>query len=185
MKKIAVIIGHNPIHQGAEAIAPIGKSEFDFNSELANLIEQESINFPFEIELFYRKFKNSYTKEIKEVYKLVDLSKCDYSMELHFNSAVFTVSGSEVLSSGSKKSKHFARLIQKEQVKLFDRTKKENRGVKIRKKGSRGYLSLISGKAAAIIVEPFFGSNRKDCNLMHTIGTSQLAVSYLKAMDQL
>lgn len=185
MKKIAIVVGHNSKYQGAQAIAPIDRSEFDFNSELAQLMIAESPNYSVEVRLFFRKFQGSYTKEIQKVYAEVDLWGADYSIELHFNSAVFTAAGSEVFSSGSRKSLQFAALAQKELVFLFQRTGKTNRGVKVRRKGSRGYLSLVSGKAPAILVEPFFGSNRGDTKLMHSLGLQKLAEAYLTAMDKI
>lgn len=185
MKKIAVIVGHNPRKQGAPSIAPLGRSEFDFNSELAQLMLAKSSVYSFEMAIFYREYQKSYLKEIQKVYAEVDAWDADYSTELHFNSAVFTAWGSEVLSSGSRKSLVFANKTQEELVSLFDRSGKTDRGVKVRKKGSRGYRSLVTGKAAAIIVEPFFGSNRQDVQLMHALGLEKLAVAYLKAMEQL
>jgi N-acetylmuramoyl-L-alanine amidase len=185
MKKIAIIVGHNKRSQGAQSIEPIGRSEFDFNSELAEIMETKANNFQFEVKVFSREYLGSYRKEIKKVYKEVNNWDADYSTELHFNSAVFTVAGSEVLSSGSQKSINFAELTQKEQVKLFGREGKTDRGIKIRKKGSRGYLSLVSGKAPAIIVEPFFGSNRGETRQIENIGLEKLADAYLNAMDKL
>lgn len=185
MKKIAVIVGHNPIKQGALSIAPLGRSEFDFNAELAQIMLAKSSTYSFEIAIFYREYQKSYRKEIQKVYEEVDAWKADFSTELHFNSAVFTALGSEVLSSGSIKSLAFAKKTQKELINLFERTGKTDRGVKVRKKGARGYRSLVAGKAAAIIVEPFFGSNRQDVRLMHTLGLEKLAEAYLRAMEQL
>ena len=185
MKKIAVVVGHNSRHQGAQAISPIDRSEYEFNSELAQLMLARSNDYAIEMRVFYREFQNSYTREILKVYTQVDAWGADYSTELHFNSAVFTASGSEVFSSGSQKSLQFATYTQNEIVQLFNRKGKTNRGVKIRKKGSRGYLSLVSGKAPAILVEPFFGSNRADVRLMQTLGSEKLAMAYLKAMEKL
>ncbi|MGB5819453.1 MAG: N-acetylmuramoyl-L-alanine amidase [Saonia sp.] len=185
MKKIAVVVGHNRRWQGAQAIAPINKSEFDFNSDLARIMMTDSVNYTLEIRVFYREYLGSYSKEIQKVYGQVDAWGADYSMELHFNSAVFTAAGSEVFSSGSQGSLQFARLAQKELVALFNRSGKNDRGVKIRRKGSRGYLSLVSGKAPAILVEPFFGSNRGDVQQIHSLGLQKLGEAYLKAMDAL
>ena len=185
MKKIAIIVGHNLKSQGAQSIEPINRSEFDFNSEVAALMVEKSSSYDFDLKIFNRQNRGSYSKEIKEVYKKVDDWNADYSIELHFNSAVFTVSGSEVLTSGSPNSEHFATLVQNEFVKLFNRTGTSNRGVKVRKKGSRGYLSLVSGKAPAIIVEPFFGSNRFDSTLINNLGIEKLAMAYLNAIDKL
>ena len=156
MKKIAIIVGHNERSQGAQSIEPINRSEFDFNSELAEIMLAKACEFNVELKIFNREYQGSYTNEIIKVYGKVNDWNADYSTELHFNSAVFTVAGSEVLTSGSAKSIKFAELTQAELVKLFDRKGKTDRGVKIRKKGSRGYQSLISGRAPAIIVEPFF-----------------------------
>lgn len=186
MRKIAVIVGHNQISQGAQSITPIDRSELDFNSELAQAMEQRASDFNVEIKVFHREHQGSYRREILKVYGEVNEWDPEYSTELHFNSSVFTVSGSEVLSSGSRKSLRFAQLTQDEMVNLFDRKRSNrgDRGVKTRRQG-RGALSLLSGNAPAIIVEPFFGSNRADCRRMNEIGIENLAIAYLTAMSKL
>lgn len=195
MKKFAVIIGHNPTQKGAQAIEPIGKSEFDFNTELAGIMEAKATAFSIDLRVFHRPYvgpyrisgrsTGNYTQEIQQVYQQVDEWDADYSTELHFNSFSFTSYGTEVLSSGSEGSLRFAIISQAKMVALFGRDRIGNRGVKIRnKRGARGYLSLMSGRAPAIIVEPFFGSNRRDCQLMQDIGLEGLAINYLEAMQE-
>ena len=189
-KKIAIVIGHNKKGQGAKAIDPIGRTEFDFNSELANLMEKRSEQYKVVTKSFFREQDNSddkrkrYGKEIRKVYKKVNEWKPDYSIELHFNAANKDVTGTEVLTSGSKESMKYAKLTQKEMVKLFKR-KGNSRGVKTLRNGDRGYYSLIRGNAPAIIVEPFFGSSKSDCKLMKKLGLASLADAYLSAMSKL
>ena len=181
--KIAVVIGHNSKKQGAQAITPIDRSEFDFNSELATHMLVLAENYRMDVKTFTREYLGSYTKEIRKVYGEVNTWGADFSMELHFNSAYFTAAGSEVFSSGTPESLRFANLVQQELITLFKRSGKTDRGVKVRKKGARGYLSLVSGKAPAILVEPFFGSNRSDVRKMHQMGLPPLAEAYLRAMQ--
>ncbi|MEK6155176.1 N-acetylmuramoyl-L-alanine amidase [Flavobacteriaceae bacterium 3-367] len=181
--KIAVVVGHNNKRQGAQAITPIDRSEFDFNSELASRMLDSAENYEVELKVFTRRYQGSYTKEIQKVYGEVNTWGAEFSMELHFNSAYFTAAGSEVFSSGTPGSLRFANLAQLELVTLFKRAGKTDRGVKVRKKGARGYLSLVSGRAPAILVEPFFGSNRSDVLKMHRMGLQPLAEAYLRAME--
>ncbi|MGK0388832.1 MAG: N-acetylmuramoyl-L-alanine amidase [Maribacter sp.] len=189
-KKIAIIIGHNKKGQGAKAIDPIGRTEFDFNSELAKLMEKRSKQYNVITKSFFREQDNSddkrkrYGKEIRKAYKKVNEWNPDYSIELHFNAAGKAITGTEVLTSGTKESIKYANLTQKEMVKLFKR-KGNSRGVKTLKIGDRGYYSLFKGNAPAIIVEPFFGSSKSDCELMKKLGLKKLADAYLSAMSKL
>jgi len=172
MLKVAVIVGHNSVKQGA--INLDGESEYSFNNDVAEQIKIISENYDdIDIKIFYREYKEEYFdskgnyltgKEIREVYNRVDEWGPDLSMELHFNSSSNPKHlGTEVLSSGSKKSLLFADIVCKKLYKCFNRKgRKGRRGVKIKKKG-RGSISLLAGKAPAILTEPFFGSNQYDC----------------------
>jgi N-acetylmuramoyl-L-alanine amidase len=103
------------------------------------------------------------------------------STELHFNSYTFTAQGSEVLSSGTDGSVRFAQETQLELVRLFNRNRHGDRGIKIRNQKQRGGSSLFAGIAPAILVEPFFGSNRLECQMVDIVGKEALARAYLKA----
>jgi len=56
-----------------------------------------------------------------------------------------------------------------------------NRGVKTLSAGDNGHGMVMAGKAPAILIEPFFGSSRHDCDAANTDGMmSRLALSILR-----
>lgn len=153
--KLAVVVGHNAISQGAVSVD--GTSEFIWNSQLAELIKDIS---PREVEIFYRVHGGGYSREIDRVYAQVDKYSPDVSVELHFNgSASASASGCLTLSSGSSGSLRLAQNIQQETLRVLQN---RNRGVEVRQKSDRGGRSLWAGKAPAVMTEPFFGSNAED-----------------------
>jgi N-acetylmuramoyl-L-alanine amidase len=159
--KLGVVVGHNIKSQGAVR-RDTGETEFSYNSRLAEMIVSMGKDTNIDVKVFIRTAGLGYTREIRKVYKEVDAWGADLSMELHFNSAAATsAGGTETLSSGSKNSLIFAEEIQ-EQLLLTMGSR--NRGVKVRNSRTkgRGYMSLISGRAPAVIIEPFFGSNPAD-----------------------
>ncbi len=198
MSKLAVVVGHNAKQVGAAAGPPISSYEFPFNSKVAESMVAQADQFDFEIKIFWREYlgpyrtssgrsTGNYAKEIKQVYALTNDWGADLSIELHYNSFHDrSVSGTEVLSSGSSKSLQYANITQDKLVALFERRGRTNRGVKVRNatKRGRGYLSLVSGVAPAILVEPFFGSIQSDCLMMADIGFDGLAKCYLDAANE-
>lgn len=156
--KLAIVVGHNHVAQGAVR-QDTGETEYVWNLDLAKMIEKEADAFhDIQVKVFKRQPVGGYTAEINRVYDEVDFWDADASCELHFNSHTSReASGTEVLSSGSRKSVAFATAMQ---LRLIEALGLKDRGVKIRRSG-RGSESLISGQAPAILIEPFFGSSAK------------------------
>jgi N-acetylmuramoyl-L-alanine amidase len=172
-KRLAVVVGHNSVSQGAirkgqlslnlsDGTAPsdVGVTEFAWNSDLANIMAEHADFFDIDMRIFKRTDGGGYRNEIARVYAEVDNWGADASIELHFNSADDpTATGSEVLSSGTALSLRLAAEVQNEIVATLNT---RDRGVKTLREQDRGGGSLFSGKAPAILVEPFFGSNKAD-----------------------
>lgn len=157
--KLAIVVGHNARSQGAVR-KDTGETEFEWNSDLSQMICDEAETFfpDIVVKVFFRKPGGGYRKEIERVYREVDAWGANFSIELHFNShGSSSATGSEVLSSGSPKSLALAGAMQAEFLRLMGL---KDRGVKVVTKG-RGGASLISGRAPAILTEPFFGSSPK------------------------
>lgn len=174
MTKIAIVVGHNAKAQGATRVTD-GRTEFDWNSELASLIQEHD---PMNVRVFTRKRGGGYSQEIDRVYAEVDSWGADVSIELHFNSSGFpSVHGGETLSSGTQKSLLLANTV-REAAQAALGTK--DRGVKVRGRHERGGRSLWQGRAPAIITEPYFGSNREDCHRADKY-MDQLAEAYYRA----
>lgn len=157
--KLAVVVGHNVKRQGA--VRPdTGETEFVWNSRLAEMIDSMARRFRgVEVKLFFRNPAiNSTTFEIKDVYRRTDEWGADATVELHFNSHHNpSATGTETLTSGTRLSLNYAEALQDEMLKALGL---KDRGEKIVRKG-RGATSLISGRAPAALIEPFFGSSAK------------------------
>jgi N-acetylmuramoyl-L-alanine amidase len=182
MLKVAVVVGHNSNKKGARALPPLDLHEFDYYNPIADIMVQEGPDFGLEVRKFNRQDVGSYSQEIRNVYAEVDEYDPDISIELHFNSAdAPNARRSEVLSSGSTNSLRLAAIIYDELVQSFNRTAKPHLHVKTLQNNDRGYVSLHAGRAPAVIVEPFFGSNNEDCLLADQISPRGHAQIYLQA----
>jgi N-acetylmuramoyl-L-alanine amidase len=160
MRKLAIIVGHNGEAQGAARV-DTGETEFVWNNSLARLIERLSSDFDIEVRVFFRVPGGGLKRELERVYREVDLWGADMSIELHFNGHHNpSARGTETLSSGTALSLRLAVNVQREMVASLGL---RDRGVKTVGRGGRGWRSLYSGKAPAIMIEPFFGTNADDC----------------------
>jgi N-acetylmuramoyl-L-alanine amidase len=157
MKRLAIIVGHNSEKQGAVR-HDTGETEFVWNSDLAKLIEYEARDYPgIEVKTFFRQAGLGYTREIRRVYEETDRWGANATVELHFNSASSPkATGTETLISGTPASMALAVSVNREMVAALGL---RDRGVKTRSADDRGGASLMSGRAPAILIEPFFGSS--------------------------
>ncbi len=165
--KLGIVIGHTAAKGGAKGINL--SVEYHYNSEVAKDMENyaagtygSSSTHPLETKLFFRDLVG-----VPGAYRAADEWRANATVELHYNAATPTARGTETLSSGSAASLKFAKLVQGELCSLLNRNG-DSRGVKIRnrQKQDRGWLSLVSGAAPAIITEPAFGSNAADAALL-------------------
>lgn len=159
MKRLAIVVGHNSEKQGAVR-TDTGETEFVWNSDLAKMIEDEARDYPdLEVKTFFRQPGLGYTREIRRVYEETDRWGANATVELHFNSSANTsASGTETLTSGTPASMALAVSVNQEMVAALGL---KDRGVKTRAAGDRGGASLMSGRAPAALIEPFFGSSEK------------------------
>jgi len=180
--KLAVVVGHTSSSPGACADSPISECEFPYNSDIAQKMESLSGQYGIICKVIFRQKGVSYKRQIQKAYGEVDAFGADISIELHFNSfSDPKAKGTETLSSGSNGSLQYARATQDEVHKIV---KRGDRGVKVRKIDERGGLSLHTGKAPAILVEPFFGSNKKDRQKAREIGKEGFAKAYLRGAQK-
>jgi N-acetylmuramoyl-L-alanine amidase len=157
-RRVALIIGHDAADEGAVRCTD-GVQEYSWNLDLAKRIHDLN---PKMFEIFHIDPSLGYSASIRDVYARVDDWGCDFSIELHFNAASPAATGTETFSSGSTGSLKFASAIHGAMVETLEL---RDRGVKVRNRENkgRGYLSLVSGRAPAILIEPYFGSNPSDC----------------------
>lgn len=157
MKKIALIVGHNPKSQGAARVTD-GVTEYVFYKKVAE--ELKALD-PDQYVILYRDPAGGYSKEIDRVYAEADAQRVSGTVELHFNAAgSASATGTEVLTSGTRNSLILSNLLQDKMVVAL---RLKSRGVKQVTKQQRGGRSLWAGRAPAALIEPFFGSNRHDC----------------------
>jgi N-acetylmuramoyl-L-alanine amidase len=183
--RLAVVVGHNSVAQGATATTPIGRSEFDFNNVVANAMVGEAAVYNIAAKRFNRRNHDHYEQEIEVVYDEVDSWGADCAVELHFNSYDSpTATGTEMLHApGSARGKALA-LDLKDEVRALLELPLRNggSGVKALQRGDRGYSSVVASATPTVLIEPFFGSNSGDCLKVASVGEAGLARAYLRAV---
>jgi hypothetical protein len=181
--RLAVIVGHNSVAQGAGAVAPISRHEFAFNNEVADHMVAEAPHYNLEARRFNRVHQGSYSAEIAAVYRQADDWGADAIVELHFNALNAESNGTEMLfSHTSKRGKELASRLVQEVGTLLKLKLRGGDGLKPLQPGARGYSSVVASKAPTVLTEPFFGSNKNDCVAMAAAGEEALARAYLRAV---
>ena len=93
-----------------------------------------------------------------------DLWDAEATIELHYNAASPAATGTETLRCNTQGGRLLAERVHPVMVRAFGL---RDRGIKIRKRmHERGYYSLMSGRAPAILLEPGFGTNYRDATAM-------------------
>jgi N-acetylmuramoyl-L-alanine amidase len=168
-KHLVIIVGHNSRSQGAIR-TDTGESEWAFNSRVADRAAAYASAFHpgLTLSVLHRQPDHASTgAEIRQVYQRADEIGADATIELHFNAAeTVAARGCETLHAGSARGAALAESVQAHTVKMFPGLK--DRGLQKRTPPRRGGMSLTSGRAPAVIVEPFFGSNPQDCATFYT-----------------
>lgn len=173
---LAVVVGHAKTADGATGLIPPFpaemKSEWPWNSELAQWIKDELAARQVRCEVFFRNTGGS--TGVADAYRRVIAWGPRASVELHFNAANGSARGTETLYEFAS-SMDWARLLQQAMCNLYDhgdkrteRNIKLDRGLLQASKNGRGVASLNKFDTSALI-EPFFGDNLTDA----TLGTSK------------
>lgn len=163
--KIAIVIGHHEKSKGA--FSPFfGMREYDFYKEVVKKIYPVNSNYSVD---FYEHDSNisGYTTRIKDTTSKLNKVNYDLVLSLHFNSFEPQANGCETLYFyKSKLGKKYAQEFNLLFTKVF---RIKNRGIKaLTNKKDRGFAICYYPKAPVILLEPFFGSNLKDCeNVQH------------------
>lgn len=153
--KKAFIIGHHEKSKGAYSDT-LETSEWDFYKSMEEDLKEIGDVFTHNSDIL------SYTQRCIETGKRVG---DDYDMVicLHFNSVSNEeANGVECLYYGSnKKGKYLSKLFNSNMSRDMGY---KNRGIKpILRDNQRGFGELYYVKPTAILIEPFFGSNKEDC----------------------
>jgi N-acetylmuramoyl-L-alanine amidase len=165
--KFAIVVGHEKTQKGAKAGPPLNVHEYDFNKEIAQLMYVFAREKSMDARVFYRDGIG-----IGGVGDAVNRWGADVAIELHFNSATESARGTVTLyDANPADNKEYATVIQRYMCELFKRTGKTNRGIKLLESCDRGHYNTASIKCISVLVEPFFGSNKDDCQLMWSNAT--------------
>jgi N-acetylmuramoyl-L-alanine amidase len=168
--KIALIVGHSKVHPGSRATKPIDKMEYDWNSELALDLWREAKEIGFDAKIYLRD-----GLDIRAVGDMVSkwVGTDGVAIELHCNSFDGKASGTETLyDSEPKDSEEFAATVHRYVLRALERTKKQDRGIKLRstkdedKSNDRGAINLEHVKCTSCLVEPCFWDNPKEAAIL-------------------
>lgn len=169
-KRCALVIGHKKVSPGAMN-KNSNLTEYQFNEELADLIEQKVNNTG--IHRVYRRTYAALPNDINEL-------DPDFIISLHCNAYNGSASGSEVLfHHRSPMGKEIAGILLEKIVSCLNLP---DRGIKPRTSEDRGGYLLRYTAAPCVIAEPFFIDNDNDLERA-TVNLSALAEAYATAID--
>ncbi len=157
MIKLALVVGHERDRPGARAVSPIDANEYAWNRDLAMMMADHvnAMDGP-QAEIFFCDEAG-----ILGAYNAVKRWGADAAIELHFNAAGPTATGTETLYLTGA-SRPLAEVVHTATLATLGL---RDRGVKTpqRASGGRGEFNLSQmGCKPSILTEPFFGSNADD-----------------------
>ena len=172
MMKIAFVIGH---HENAKGYySKYHKvSEWDFFKDASTLIKGADI-------IFHDKNISGYVTRIKNTAeKYLDPNNYDLVIEAHFNAY------KDEQANGCETFYYFKNKRTKELARDFSSLVNKRTNIKIRESGAkalsntkdRGYASVYWPKADTILIEPFFGSNKSDCEKISNAGYCAMIIN--------
>jgi len=164
--RLALVVGHTRNSQGAMGVSPISASEYEFNRELALLVERFGKSRGHQVATFFRDGVG-----IEGAYQQVAEWEADAVVELHFNAFNGEARGTETLYCNDEDQqrvleKEFAESVQQHLCQVFNRTDRTNRGIKPLSRGDRGYNNVTQlFDIPSILIEPFFGDNPAEAQM--------------------
>ena len=179
---IALCVGHSrPNDSGAASVT--GVSEWDYNSELAEMIASK-LREPVKVYTTYK--GKGYVSAMRWLARKLYEDRVDTALELHFNAASPKATGHEWLYwHTSDQGRLIARALRDSFEDSFPQL--ASRGIKSRAKGSRGAMFLRTTHMPACIAEPFFGTNPEDWDLAinHKQGIAEAIAGGLKLYKEI
>lgn len=172
--KFAIVVGHSSEAMGA--FSPhLKKHEYEVWKDFATDLWRHAKEQGLDPQIFLRDGR-TIKKVGEEVSKFGGVA-----IELHFNSYsdIHTRGAETLYDVDPSGAKSFAGFVHKEVLKALTETnplandvneknpfkKPKDRGLKLVTAGDRGYMNLQSVKLPSCLIEPFFGTNRLDCEL--------------------
>lgn len=163
--KVAIVVGHHENAKGAYS-KWLKVREWDFYNDVVTFIENCDIyHHDKNISGYVTRIKNTATKHLNP-------NNYDLVIELHFNN-VFDES-----ANGCETLYYFKNKVSRDLARKFSQLINKKTNIKIRGDGTkalsnrndRGFASVYYPKADTIMIEPFFGSNKNDCDKISNAG---------------
>ncbi len=188
--KLAIQVGHT---KGTGALGFGGVPEYDYNTKVMQEMKRLAPFYCIELLVTDRDPALSYSRAARKTAAKIKEFGAELCLELHFNAASPAAKGCEILYFWrSKKSKLAAECFSDELSPLMDQLKipmRGNGGARSlwyrsanREKaysGRGGYYAWVT-PCACLILEPFFGSNRREMETMSKPDNiTRLAAKYL------
>ena len=168
---IAIIIGHDEIVQGAYS-KHLEKHEWEFYNDQV----KSSTSGKYKTYTVYRDRTGIKSAHDKIKKKINDGIKFDAILEFHFNAFNGYAYGAEILTNNASK-------VADNLLVLWDtKTGIRNRGVKQRLMSERGGYNISALERDGIntpylLLEPFFGTDKKDCDKIKDINIIEFFVN--------
>lgn len=180
---IAICIGHSRKisgrYDGGAYSEHLKINERDFNLKVATKLLASLTRKGIPSMLFDDYKGNGYGTAMMDVASQVRKAQATIAIELHFNSATPSATGHEWLYwHKSLKGNCIAKNFESAFKKMFPSIR--SRGIKPIGKMDRGGKFLELTHCPAVILEPFFGSNKEDCA---KISIDELVSAYTNAID--
>ena len=180
--KIGLAVGHSRRgDEGAMTSRESGYSisEWMFNSDLVRRI---ATPLPVEFKIYDDYNADSYSDGVANLAQMLKDDGIDAVIEFHFNSASPSAVGHEWLYwHSSKKGSKLAYTLRDEMEATYPDMK--SRGAKPRSADQRGSLFLRKTPCAAVIAEPFFGSNCEEWQSINN-NRGKLAGVFVRAITK-
>lgn len=156
---ICLIVGHNKDKKGAYS-KYLNVYEYDLYLKVADIIKSEVDN----VDVLTRKPAPYYSTEMKGITDEINSKNYDLAIELHYNAFNNVANGVEVLywhnsAKGKKYAESFQSILNKEGLVI-------RKNILIKDKTQNGAYGIMHSKCPYILVEPFFGDNKHDCDII-------------------
>lgn len=161
---VVVVVGHTADKPGA--FSKLHGYEYAFNVRLSQKIRDEFRNRMITCQEMRKDGvpQSTFHRQVNEACRV---EKKPMVIELHFNAFNNKAKGTETLyDADPPEGKILAALVQQKICEALSRDAKEDRGAKLIEKGDRGHYNLSGIDYPACIVEPFFGDNAADSELV-------------------
>ena len=188
--KLAIQTGHT---KGTGAVGFGNVQEYDFNSKVTAEMVRLAPYYGVDLLVTDRDPELNYSAAVRKTAAAIKEFDADLCLELHFNSAGESAKGCEILhycnSSNGERAAHCMAVILKPMLAHVNIPMRGDNGVRSlwyhkvdedKAYSNRGSYYVYATPCPALIMEPFFGSNPREMEVMSKPDSiTQLARGYL------